>query len=240
MMAEVGAGTLRYDAVLFDVFGTLVDYQPDRLRLEYPSTHRLLTSWGHSLTHETFTTAWDRASAALELRAASSFEEFTMADAAHAFSLACDLRLPPDHCQELGSTFVSEWQQHVRPVDGVTDLVADLAPHARLGIVSNTHDAAMVPSILRDMGVANLFEVTVLSVDHGHRKPHPSIYQAALDHLGCRAERVAFVGDSYDADYIGPQRVGMTSYLIDPDSMHDIPSSARIASVLDVAERLAV
>jgi putative hydrolase of the HAD superfamily len=239
MMARVRAGPVRYEAVLFDFFGTLVEYQPDRVRLEYPKSHRLLSSWGHSLTHQTFVTQWDLASADLELRAAASFEEFTMADAALAFSRTCGLQLSPDRCQELGSTFVTEWQQHIRPIDGVTDLLARLARSARLGIVSNTHDTAMVPSILRSMGVADRFEVIVLSVSHGYRKPHPSIYRAALDHLGCPADKVAFVGDSYDADFIGAERAGMASYLIDPGAVHDVPSAVRLASVLNAEERLA-
>ena len=238
MMARVGAEAVRYEAVLFDFFGTLVEYQPDRARLEYPRSHRLLSSWGHSLTHQTFITQWDHASANLELRAAASFEEFTMADAALAFSLTCDLQLSPDRCQELGSTFVTEWQQHIRPIDGVAELLARLARSVRLGIVSNTNDAAMVPSILRSMGVADAFEVVVLSVSHGYRKPHPSIYRAALDHLGCPAEQVAFVGDSYDADYIGAELAGMTAYLIDPRAAYDVPSAVRLASVLDAEKRL--
>jgi putative hydrolase of the HAD superfamily len=238
MIAPVGAEIVRYEAVLFDFFGTLVEYQPDRARLDYPSSHCLLASWGHSLTHQTFITQWDLASAELEMKAAASFKEFTMADAALAFSATCGLQLSPERCQALGATFVTEWQKHVRPIDGVPELLGRLARSARLGIVSNTHDAAMVPSILRSMGVADEFDVIVLSVSHGYRKPHPSIYQAALDQLRCRAEQVAFVGDSHDADYIGAGLAGMTPYLIDPGELYEVPPTARLASVLDVEERL--
>lgn len=226
------------EAVLFDFFGTLVEYQPDRSRLSYPKSHELLSSWGHPLTHDAFVTAWDLASATLERRSAVSFEEFTMADAAHAFSSSCGLQLSADRCQELGSSFVAEWQQHVRPIAGVPGLLAQLAGSVRLGIVSNTHDVAMVPSLLRSMGLTDRFEVVVLSVAHGYRKPHPSIYRAALEQLGCAAERVVFVGDSHEADYVGAVEAGMTAYLIDPVSAHDIPAAFRLASVLDVADRL--
>jgi len=89
------------------------------------------------------------------------------------------------------------------------------------------------------MGVADLFEVVVPAVRHGFRKPHPSIDRAELDHLGGPAANVAFVGESYDADYLGARRAGMASDLIDPDARHDIPAADRLASALDAEARLA-
>jgi putative hydrolase of the HAD superfamily len=97
----------------------------------------------------------------------------------------------------------------------------------------------MVPAMLRAMGVADLFELVVLSVDHGFRKPHPSIYEEALRRLDCPAHEVAFIGDSYDADYIGPRQAGMTAFLIDPRGDHAIPREAQLPSLLDIEARLA-
>ena len=55
------------DAVLFDFFGTVVEYEPDRANLHYGSTFTLLESWGHRLaSHEAFVELWDGATGELE------------------------------------------------------------------------------------------------------------------------------------------------------------------------------
>jgi putative hydrolase of the HAD superfamily len=221
-----------FDAVLFDVFGTLVAYEPDRTALAYPKSHALVTGWGHDLPYERFLAEWDAASAALEVGSAQDHREFSMFDAALAFAARAGLDLDDERCASLGDRFVTEWQAHVRPVPGAVPFLERLATTHRIGVVSNTHHHDMVPSLLATMGVAELFDVVVLSVDHGHRKPHPSIYRTALDALGAAA--VAFVGDSYDADYLGPTQAGMAAFLIDPDDRHGVPSGARLSSLLDL------
>lgn len=228
----------RCQVVLFDFFGTLAEYEPDRRRLHYPETHALVMRWGHKVAADLFVAQWDAASAALEAHATSTFEEFTMLDAALAFADAAGLRISSGQGQELADAFITEWQQHVVPVAGVPDLIARLSATYRLGIVSNTHDAAMVPAMLGSMGIVENFEVIVLSVEHGYRKPHPSIYDTALERLGCRAGDVAFVGDSYEADYLGPRRAGMAAHLIDPHQAFRLSPSARLTSVLDIEARL--
>jgi len=234
----VALGTGRREAVLFDVFGTLVDYQPDRSRLTYPSTCDLLRRWGHEMSPESFVAEWDAASTALEHASSRTLEEFTMFDAATSFADATGLPLSPAQCHELAATFLDEWQAHVVPIAGVADLLTRLAPRFRIGIVSNTHDPGMVPSILGGMGVADHLDMVLLSVDHGHRKPHPSIYRAAIDLLGSPASEISFVGDSFEADYLGPTRAGMTAYLVDPTSAHDLPARNRLDSILDLEARL--
>jgi putative hydrolase of the HAD superfamily len=107
-----------------------------------------------------------------------------------------------------------EWQQHVIPAPGAADKLRRLAASYRLGIVSNTHDPAMVPSMLDSMGIADVMSIVLLSVEDGYRKPHPSIYARCLDQLQMSPGEVLFVGDSYTADYDAPPRAGMHALLI--------------------------
>jgi putative hydrolase of the HAD superfamily len=227
----------RAEVVLFDVFGTLVTYEPDRTQLAYPRSHQLATeTFGLDLTHDRFVAEWDRASAALEATSAEDGREFSMVDAAHAFVMQCGVRTDPAACRPLAETFVREWERHVVAVPGLAPMLRRLAERHRLGIVSNTHDRAMVPRLLGTLAVADAFELVLLSVDHGFRKPHPSIYRAALDHFG--VPTAVFVGDSYDADYDGPCRAGMTALLVDPEARWPVPPGDRLTSVLDVEARL--
>lgn len=226
-------------AVLFDFFGTLVEYQPDRTRLAAPDTHRLAVTYGFGGDHDTFVSVWDTASSKLEHTSRATLREFSMTDAATAFGEMARLDLSGDAAADLGRSYVQEWSRHVHPIPGVAEMIHQLAGALTVAVVSNTHDPDMVTDMLSDMGVSGEVSASVLSVEHGYLKPHPSIYSAALAQVDCDAAHAAFVGDSYEADYLGPRDAGMSAFLIDPAQAHDIPAAARLSSVLDIALRIA-
>lgn len=228
-----------FEVVLFDFFGTLVTYEADVSRLEYPVTHQRLAGWGIDRGHDEFVASWQAASAGLEAIATSTHVEHSMHDTALAFAAQAASHLTSDQCRELAASLLEEWQLGITEIEGVPQLVRDLAARYRLGIVSNTHDPAMVPERLEAMGIADAFEVVVLSVDHGYRKPHPSIYAAATERMGCSPGRTAFVGDSYGPDYAGPVAAGLTAFLIDPDDRYGVPAGNRLTHILDTERALA-
>lgn len=84
-----------------------------------------------------------------------------------------------------------------------------------VGIVTN----APQPMVLRDAelsshGLIGFFPTCRISAaDVGVLKPHPAIFQSALDCLGVTADEAVFVGDDLDADIVGAKRVGMRSVL---------------------------
>lgn len=47
------------------------------------------------------------------------------------------------------------------------------------------------------------------------------------------------VGDSYEADHVGPESAGIRGYLIDPGATADVPTDRRLGSVLDLEAVLA-
>ncbi|QGG95938.1 HAD family hydrolase [Actinomarinicola tropica] len=224
--------------LLFDFFGTLVTYEDDRTVLRYDRTHELLLSWGCTLTHDEFVTVWDEASTEVETASGDDHIETTMTDAALAFAACVGLDLDEARCDGLVEVFLDEWAMPVRAVAGAAEMLARLGGRHRLGVVSNTHDLHMVGRLLDRLGMASSFEHVLLSVQHGWRKPHPSIYAAALDHFGVDPAEAVFVGDSYEADHLGPTDAGIRAFLIDPAGRHPVPSQRRLDSVLDLEARL--
>ena len=225
-------------AILFDVFGTLVTYQPDLGRLAYPQTHQAAGALGFEGTHDEFVAAWDASSARLEVAAAATCVEFSMTDAARAFGEWCGLAIDGDDARELGSSFVAEWQVHVVPVSGAAEMLHRVAGRCRLGVVSNTHDPAMVPGLLRAMGVRGCFGTMVLSVEHGFCKPHRTSYERALGDLYVAPGEAWFVGDSYEADYRAPTELGMRGLLIGPYEGVPVAPGDRLTAVTDVEAML--
>ena len=63
-------------------------------------------------------------------------------------------------------------------------------------------------------------DAIVDSRTHGYVKPHPTIFQAALDRLGVRAEDAAMVGDSLAEDVDGASALGMRGILVDREGRY--------------------
>ena len=83
-----------------------------------------------------------------------------------------------------------------------------------LGMASNiTFHGDFVRGDLDRLGLLDLFDAVVLSSEVGVRKPHPRMYETALDCLRVPARSALFVGDRLREDVGGPQSVGMRSVL---------------------------
>ena len=69
------------------------------------------------------------------------------------------------------------------------------------------------------LGIAHYFDIIVASHDTRIRsaKPDPHIFNWTLAKVGVSAEEVIHVGDTYEADIIGAQNVGIRPILIDRD-----------------------
>jgi putative hydrolase of the HAD superfamily len=63
-------------------------------------------------------------------------------------------------------------------------------------------------------------DAIVDSRSHGRVKPHPTIFQAALELLGAQPAEAVMVGDSVEEDVEGARALGMRAILIDREDRH--------------------
>jgi HAD superfamily hydrolase (TIGR01493 family) len=109
----------------------------------------------------------------------------------------------------------------------------------RLGIVSNWESRLV--DLCAAHGIARYFDFAVISEREGYVKPHPRMYQRALELAGESPERVAHVGDSLRHDVLGAAAVGIHGILLDRqgagggDYQPRINSLADLPRVLDAA-----
>jgi HAD superfamily hydrolase (TIGR01509 family) len=85
----------------------------------------------------------------------------------------------------------------------------------KVGIVTNAYQPMWLRELeLRDLEVLDFFPDCRLSAaDVGYLKPHPVIFQTALDCLGTTSEQTVFVGDDLEADIAGAKSAGMRAVL---------------------------
>ena len=80
----------------------------------------------------------------------------------------------------------------------------------KLGLVSNALDPPhLLHRDLRQLGVADRLDAAVFSSEVGFRKPHPAIFERALDLLQVEPSDALFVGDSLPNDVAGASALGM-------------------------------
>jgi len=121
-----------------------------------------------------------------------------------------------DRAYECAVEMTRAWEhaENFELYEDTLPVLAELRAHdLKLGLVSNTGRdlEAFVAHHALDVDVA------VGSSAHGKTKPHPTIFQAALDRLGVAAEATAMVGDSPDDDVDGARALGMQAFLVDRD-----------------------
>ena len=82
----------------------------------------------------------------------------------------------------------------------------------RLGLVSNAFDPGwLLHRDLAQMGIAERIDYAVFSSEVGKRKPHPEIFERALEALEVAPNEALFVGDRLYEDVRGAAQVGMTT-----------------------------
>lgn len=224
------------ECVLFDFFGTLVDYSHDRTTQNFARTHEGLAEAGLSMGYEETVRGFDAVFQALEETARATLMEFSMREAVHQFLRTNGAHADWKLADEIAALYISDWMQHVVLLEGIAPYLRSLSRRYRLGIITNTHYPPMITELLSRMGAMEHFEVIITSVEHGMQKPHPDIFHFALDQLGSSPEAAVYVGDSYTADYCGATGVGMDCYLIGRHAR--VPVRRQIPSVFDLPTRL--
>ena len=177
-------------AVLFDLYGTLVDAGDSSLLSRLPSALGVSrAAWMSLLRGGLLTTA------------------FRDEDAFVA-TLARTLAPARPDAEEICRGLVRAELDPVRLVPGVVSLLNFLKRRGlKLGLVSNLASPFKAP--VGRFGLEGFFDAFALSCDEGIAKPDPAIYERALSRLGVDAGATLFVGDSLQNDVRAPAALGM-------------------------------
>jgi putative hydrolase of the HAD superfamily len=90
-----------------------------------------------------------------------------------------------------------------------------------VGAVSNW--AWQLPELLDGLGIGSFMDFVATSARIGYDKPHPGIFEWALEQAGVPPETVLHVGDHLDADVAGARGVGIDAVLVDRRGRYQPP-----------------
>lgn len=129
----------------------------------------------------------------------------------------------------------ADWAEHhhFALYDDVAETLRALrARDVRIGLISNSHRC--LASFQSHFELDGLIAVTVSSSEHGFMKPHPAIFQAALELMRVPAAEAAMVGDSLAHDVAGARAVGMRGILLARGSVPtSVPPDIEVIRSLD-------
>ena len=120
----------------------------------------------------------------------------------------------------------------MRPLPGAVDLLSTVHELGmRTVIASNTYwrDAESYWEDFRRLGMADHIDAVVTSVDAGHLKPHPAVFEMAMRWAGVPASSCVVIGNREENDVEPALALGMHAILVHPDDPR--PQSSRADAI---------
>lgn len=233
-----------YDAIVFDLFGTLLSVDPSTLPMQEIDGKQVRTTLPTILARcgpllpgidiatlgrvlmETTRTIRDEIGDGREIASVERFRRaFRILGVANRDLETAAVLASRVHMDGLvGATSVPEANRAV---------LQEARRRTRVGIVSNFDDTAAAYRILHQTGLLDLVETIVVSHAVGWRKPHPLPLAVALDELGVQPADALYVGDSYRADVGVASAVGTDVAWIDLDGAG--PAGDRVPEIVIAA-----
>ena len=202
-------------AVIFDLFGTLVDSD-----LYISPYSDLMRSMG--LTDAEMTVARH-----LYLTTPLA----TVEDAARLLEARLPGRRVPLETIRKAEGDFSRHEQSFDWIDGAREVLEELRRDGcKLGLVSNLTTAYKRTAVR--LGIEELVDQVVYSCDVRAIKPEPAIFHVALRGLGVTPHAAVMVGDTIEADILGARGAGMKAILIDPTESGGASSVRKVPGLL--------
>lgn len=111
--------------------------------------------------------------------------------------------------------YIERLSYHTHLMPGARDILDYLAPRYSLHIITNGFEEVQHRK-LTNSGISDYFSVVVSSETAGVKKPHPDIFNAALERANVPAENSLMIGDSLEADIQGALKAGLQTLFYMP------------------------
>lgn len=228
---------MKYKAVIFDLFGTLVDKFSLR---EHKSVLRQMASVLHA-SPDDFIQLWFDTFNERGLGVFQTIEE-------NVEYICGKLRV---HSEDAQIKFAARINldytaRTIKPRTDAMEVLSCLKSQGcKTGLISNC--SASIPKILNDMPLSLLIDVALFSSLIGIQKPDPRIYEIATEQLAVQPQDCLYIGDGDSQELTGAASIGIHPVLIrdlyeDRTDVHRVDTEAeewnspKISSLKDVLD----
>ena len=205
---------MKYKAVLFDLFGTLI--LMDDLEAELDEWlgrfHECLQPHGLTMPREKFdkvcsSNLWQDISTQIQ-------DDFTIFERrVHAICSCVGLEVMSADIKRTVISLLEVWNKYAVLDPDCHPLLRELRQRHILGLISNFDHPPYIRRILQDLELQIYFSTAVVSGDYDFKKPDPRIFHLALGEIGLKPEDAIYIGDS-EEDIVGARAAGIKPVLI--------------------------
>lgn len=206
--------------VLFDLGSTLIEYENipwDEMNLmSLKAGYKALLDEGINLpSYDKITEEYIRIRQKNRESSAKTLKEWVVTDAISELLKSIDVKNNSEQITRFFNAYYKVVADQLTIFDDTADVLDKLKKTGfKLGLVSNTIFPESYHKLdLERFGLIDYFDFMLFSSSFGYRKPHPSIYNRAIELSGQKADQLIFIGDRYNEDYIGPRDNGIFSIL---------------------------
>ena len=201
---------MKYKAIIFDLFGTLVD------SYSVQGYNRLLTDMASALELpvESFSKFWRNTTYERGTGIFKTTEE--------SIKYICNKLKVSVSDENIGKCVqirLENTRKALTPKNGAVDILNSLRGlEYKIGLITNC--SAEVPLMWKSTEFSHLFNVTVFSASAGLKKPDAQIYNLACEQLGVEPSECLYIGDGDSNELSGASQLGMDAVMIrDPNEI---------------------
>ena len=132
--------------------------------------------------------------------------------------------------QVIANTRVSANWDRILP--GTREALESIGRRLPIAVISNAD--GRIAEVLDRCGILDCFRTITDSGIVGQEKPHPLIFETALQSLDAPAQDSLYVGDVYSVDYCGATRAGMQAILFDVPGAYRDKGLPRVESLQEL------
>ncbi len=224
-------------AIMFDVGDTLVRLGPMERDLA-PSLGSVLDAAGIEC-EDGAEAVCDRLLNEMRRAILSGFErgeleEHLLPEMARSLLASAGIEVPASVADDLAGVLHEADIARIEPWPGAVEQLLALREQGyRLAAVSNTTTRSqLLQAFFERLNLAPCFDAWVFSIDLGVRKPHPRIYQHALDAIRASGDEALFVGDRVREDVIGPRSAGIAHAVLTHEHRQEDPGDSTPCAVI--------
>lgn len=223
------------EAVLFDLYGTLVDiYTDEDDPMVYQTLSQFLSYYDIRFPPEELAAKYQKYAAAQLREHPGPYGDIDVFWVFEAI-LTEGLGLKPERALTICTArlFRSLSRKRFAAFTDAQPALAELKRRYRLGLVTDAQWVFSEPEI-RMLRLNGFFETIILSSRYFVRKPSPQIYAHALKAMWLKPSQALYVGNDLEADLPGPLAIGMPVVLVDRGTLPANPPVPVLADLRDL------
>ena len=134
---------------------------------------------------------------------------------------------------QLGMAYIEECPKRTKLMPGAIEVLNYLDKKYHQHIITNGFKEVQGTK-QKCSGLADYFNVVVCSEEVGKKKPHPSVFEYALEKSGAKPKESVMIGDNLEVDAIGAQNIGITGIWYNPEGEKCSHRVKEIRNLLDL------